>query len=104
MDRLTTDRVAPAITRWRSETPGCEGIVHLNNAGASLMPRPVHEAIVAHLDLEQELGGYEAADFQSDAIQKAYAAMGRLLGTEARNVALVQNSTVAFAQAISAFD
>jgi selenocysteine lyase/cysteine desulfurase len=30
--------------------------------------------------------------------------MGRLLGTEARNIALVQNSTVAFAQAISAFD
>jgi selenocysteine lyase/cysteine desulfurase len=30
--------------------------------------------------------------------------MGRLLGAEARNVALVQNSTVAFAQALSAFD
>ena len=30
--------------------------------------------------------------------------MARLLGAKARNVALVQNSTVAFAQAISAFD
>jgi selenocysteine lyase/cysteine desulfurase len=104
MDRMTSDLVAPAIARWRAETPGCERITHLNNAGASLMPRPVGEAIRAHLDLEQQVGAYEAADAESDAIQKSYVAMGRLLGAEARNVALVQNSTVAFAQAISAFD
>jgi selenocysteine lyase/cysteine desulfurase len=104
MDRMTSDLVAPAIARWRAETPGCERITHLNNAGASLMPTPVGEAIRAHLDLEQQVGAYEAADAESDAIQKSYVAMGRLLGAEARNVALVQNSTVAFAQAISAFD
>jgi selenocysteine lyase/cysteine desulfurase len=104
MDRMTSDLVAPAIARWRAETPGCERITHLNNAGASLMPRPVGEALRAHLDLEQQVGAYEAADAESDAIQKSYVAMGRLLGAEARNVALVQNSTVAFAQAISAFD
>jgi len=101
---MTGDLVAPAIARWRAETPGCERITHLNNAGASLMPRPVGQAIRAHLDLEQEIGAYEAADAESDAIQKSYVAMARLLGAEARNVALVQNSTVAFAQAISAFD
>jgi selenocysteine lyase/cysteine desulfurase len=104
MDRMTSDLVAPAIARWRAETPGCERITHLNNAGASLMPRPVGEAIRAHLDLEQQVGAYEAADAESDAIQKGYVAMGRLLGADARNVALVQNSTVAFAQALSAFD
>jgi selenocysteine lyase/cysteine desulfurase len=104
MDRMTSDLVDPAVARWRAETPGCERITHLNNAGASLMPRPVGEAIRAHLDLEQQVGAYEAADAESNAIQKSYVAMGRLLGTEARNVALVQNSTVAFAQAISAFD
>jgi selenocysteine lyase/cysteine desulfurase len=68
------------------------------------MPRPVHEAILEHLAREQELGGYEAADAQSAALQRTYAAMGRLLGAEARNIALVQNATVAFAQAIGAFD
>jgi selenocysteine lyase/cysteine desulfurase len=104
MDRMTSDLVAPAIARWRADTPGCERITHLNNAGASLMPRPVGEAIRAHLDLEQQVGAYEAADAESDAIQKGYVAMGRLLGADARNVALVQNSTVAFAQALSAFD
>jgi selenocysteine lyase/cysteine desulfurase len=104
MDRMTSDLVDPAVARWRAETPGCERITHLNNAGASLMPRPVGDAIRAHLDLEQQVGAYEAADAESDAIQKGYVAMGRLLGADARNVALVQNSTVAFAQALSAFD
>jgi selenocysteine lyase/cysteine desulfurase len=56
------------------------------------------------LALEQEIGGYEAADARREDVRHAYAAMGRLLGTEARNIALVQNSTVAFAQAVSAFD
>jgi selenocysteine lyase/cysteine desulfurase len=104
MDRTLTHSLTPQLARWRAETPGLPGLVHLNNAGAALMPRTVHEAITGYLSLEQELGGYEAADAKSDAIGQCYAAMARLLGTEARNLALMQNSTVAFAQAISAFD
>ena len=94
----------PELARWRSDTPGCSRLVHLNNAGAALVPRPVSDAILGYLRLEQELGGYEARDAESEAIQRTYAALGRLLGAEARNIALVQNSTVAFAQAITAFD
>ena len=94
----------PELARWRSDTPGCSRLVHLNNAGAALAPRPVSDAILGYLRLEQELGGYEARDAESEAIQRTYAALGRLLGAEARNIALVQNSTVAFAQAITAFD
>ncbi len=37
-------------------------LVHLNNAGAALMPRAAHDAILRYLALEQELGAYEAAD------------------------------------------
>ncbi|MEO8089746.1 MAG: aminotransferase class V-fold PLP-dependent enzyme [Gemmatimonadales bacterium] len=92
------------LTRWRSDTPGCESLVHLNNAGAALVPRPVRDAILGHLALEEAIGGYEAADAQVEAIQQVYADVGRLLGAQSRNVALVQNSTVAFSQAISAFD
>jgi selenocysteine lyase/cysteine desulfurase len=92
------------LARWRSDTPGCERLVHLNNAGAALVPRVVREAITAHLNLEEQLGGYEAAEDQRPAIQNAYENVARLLGAKARNIALVQNSTIAFAQAISAFD
>jgi len=103
MDRLIST-APPELARWRSDTPGCNRLVHLNNAGAALVPRPVREAVLSHLSLEEKLGGYEAADAQSEAIQRTYAAMARLIGAEARNIALVQNSTVAFAQAIAAFD
>jgi selenocysteine lyase/cysteine desulfurase len=92
------------LTRWRSDTPACTSLVHLNNAGAALVPRPVRDAILRHLALEEELGGYEAADAQVEAMQRVYADVGRLLGAGSRNIALVQNSTVAFSQAISAFD
>jgi selenocysteine lyase/cysteine desulfurase len=95
---------ASDLARWRAETPGCEHLVHLNNAGAALVPRAVREAITAHLDLEDRLGGYEAADDQTAPIHEAYVRVARLLGAQARNIALVQNSTIAFAQAISAFD
>jgi selenocysteine lyase/cysteine desulfurase len=92
------------LARWRAETPGCEHLVHLNNAGAALVPRAVRDAIDAHLDLEEQLGGYEAAEAQSARLQETYEGVARLLGARARNIAVVQNSTVAYAQAISAFD
>jgi selenocysteine lyase/cysteine desulfurase len=92
------------LARWRAETPGCEHLIHLNNAGAALVPRAVHDAIEAHLDLEERLGGYEAAEDQAAQLHAAYDSVARLLGARARNIAVVQNSTVAYAQAISAFD
>jgi selenocysteine lyase/cysteine desulfurase len=104
MDRTMTAGVPHQLADWRADTPGCDHLVHLNNAGAALVPRSVHDAIAAHLRLEQELGGYEAADARRDAIHEAYASLASVLGTQARNIAVVQNSTVAFAQALSAFD
>jgi selenocysteine lyase/cysteine desulfurase len=104
VDRTTTVAAPSGLARWRAETPGCERLVHLNNAGAALVPRPVREAIIAHLDREERLGGYEAADGQVGEIHRTYEKVGRLLGGAARNIAIVQNSTVAYAQAITAFD
>lgn len=92
------------VARWRADTPGCEQRVHLNNAGAALAPQPVRQAIRDHLDLEDELGGYEAAEARADALDRAARAVSRLLGADRRNLAFVQNSTAAFAQALSAFD
>jgi selenocysteine lyase/cysteine desulfurase len=94
----------PDQARWRADTPGCERRVHLNNAGAALVPTPVRQAIDAHLDLEDELGGYEAREARAEEIAAASEELGRLLGARGRNIALTQNSTTAFAGALSAFD
>ncbi len=90
------------VGRLRRETPGCENRVHWNNAGASLMPRPVIDAVTKHLELESLSGGYEAAEARHKAIDDAYAQVARLIGCEARNVAMTTNATDAFARTLSA--
>jgi selenocysteine lyase/cysteine desulfurase len=94
----------PELARWRADTPGSDRVIHLNNAGAALQPAAVRDAVLRHLELEQEIGGYEAADARVDALRDAYEVVGRLIGASGRNVAMQQNSTVAFAQAFAAFD
>lgn len=104
MDRTLTATLSGDLLRWRADTPGCSRVVHLNNAGAALVPRPVGDAVRGHLDLEDQVGGYEAAEAEVASLRATYQVVGRLLGAGAQNIALVQNSTVAFTQAISAFD
>jgi selenocysteine lyase/cysteine desulfurase len=92
-------------TPWRADTEAvAAGRIHLNNAGASLMPRPVAEAVHQHLRRETMLGGYEAAASAAEAIEAAHDDVGALIGARGRNIAVVENATVAFAQALSAFD
>jgi len=92
------------LRRWRAETPGAAAHNHLNNAGASLAPAPVSHAINAYLAREAELGGYETEAEQARLIESTYASVGALLNAAPRNVALVENATVGFALALSAFD
>lgn len=92
------------LAAWRRDTPGCQGRIHLNNAGASFSPVTVVEAELAHFRREQEIGGYEAAEEAAGRLREAYENLGRVLGCAARNVAVVENATVAFSLALSAFD
>ena len=100
----------PAITeaeirRFRAETPAADaGRIHLNNAGASLMPVSVVSAIREHLDLESKLGGYEAADASAADVSQVYESIATLVGSHRDQIAIVENATVAVAQALSAFD
>lgn len=94
------DRVASL----RQDTPGCAARVHLNNAGAALTPRPVADAVFGHLQRELEIGGYEAAEEAADRVRETYGHLARLLGSSPRNVAVVENATVAVSQALAAFD
>src|SRR5581483_8888413 len=96
----TPDRVE----QWRAETPGCLRRIHLNNAGASMAPNPVIRAVNEHLALEQEIGGYEAADAAADRIAAVYNNVAALIGAAPRNIAIVEHATAAFTQALAAFD
>lgn len=65
------------------------------------MPQPVIAAIKEHIDLEAEIGGYEAGDARVEAIDASYVAVANLLNTKPQNIAFVENATVAYAQALS---
>jgi len=77
----------------RAETPGGAYRLHLNNAGAALLAQPTLDAMTAHLRLEAETGGYEAAAAAREAIG---AGIARLLGGRADEVALFDNATHAW--------
>src|SRR5207244_4413311 len=92
------------LDRWRRDTPGCRDRIHLNNAGAGLMPRPVLDALTDHLTREAAIGGYEAADEAEPRVRETYALVARLVGAAPRNIAVLENATVSVSQALSAFD
>ncbi len=89
------------LDKIRGETPGCEQRIHLNSAGASLMPKTVIEAVESHFNLEASIGGYEAESEAADEIAMAYEHVSKLLGTTTFNIAFSEHATASFVAAIS---
>jgi cysteine desulfurase/selenocysteine lyase len=87
------------VARARAETPGSVGVAHLNNAGASLPPRPVVDAQVGWLEEEAVTGGYELAERRADDVDHVYRAVADLIGARPEEIALVENATYAWHQA-----
>lgn len=90
------------IQHFRAETPGVQNRVHFNNAGAAFAPQPVMDAIQKHLQLEIEMGGYEAEAAAHAEISEFYAIMAQLLNCQARNLAYTASATDSYNRALSA--
>jgi len=88
------------LHKIRRDTPGTSTVLHLNNAGASLMPQPVINAMRNHLDLELYGGGYEAAAAEADAVRRFYDSLAQMLRTNPRNIAFATNATDAYSKAL----
>lgn len=89
------------IDKFRIDTPGCKYVNHLNNAGAALMPQPVIDAIQQHIQLEAEIGGYEAAGSAKGNIEDFYNVATKLLNSKVRHIAFTANATDSYTRALS---
>lgn len=89
------------INSFRSDTAGCVNVTHLNNAGASLMPNVVTQAIVDHTHLEANIGGYEASALRAEAVKEFYHQAALLLNCKSSNIAFTASATDSYSRALS---
>lgn len=89
------------IAGLRADTPGTFQVIHLNNAGSSLPPRQVSEAIDAYRREEHLLGGYETMQARAEQVQEFYLLAAQLLNAGKQNIAFATSATDAFNKALS---
>lgn len=86
----------PSIEKLREDTPGCQHVLHFNNAGASLPTRGTVKSVIEHLNLEATIGGYEAAAQTSSQTEKFYDHAARLINCDKDEIAFAENATRAW--------
>ena len=89
------------ILSFRKETDGCSNVIHLNNAGAGLMPNVVTQSQLDHIKLEAEIGGYEASALRSAAIREFYVEAANLFNCKPTNIAFTASATDSYTRALS---
>src|SRR5207244_12343156 len=63
------------------------------NSGAALMPQPVLEAVVNHVQLEATIGAYEANERELEKVEHVYDAAARLINCAPDEIAFMENAT-----------
>lgn len=81
------------VSRARALTPGCDRVIHFNNAGSGLMPQPVLDTVLDHTRLEAMMGSYEAAARKAEALSAVYTSFARLLNCREDEIALTDGAT-----------
>jgi selenocysteine lyase/cysteine desulfurase len=89
------------IATFRNETNGCKNVIHLNNAGAGLMPNCVTQVQLDHIKLESEIGGYEASALKALEIQNFYTQCAKLFNCKPANIAFTASATDSYTRALS---
>ena len=90
------------VDRIRRETPGLMHGTHLLACGSALMPQPVVDAVVTYTQLEAQIGGYEAQAQQQTVLDGLYASVARHVNAAPREIAIMENATVAWCHAFYA--
>jgi selenocysteine lyase/cysteine desulfurase len=98
MDSVFTNE---EIIAFRNETDGCKNVIHLNNAGAALMPNIVTQAQLDHIKLESQNGGYEAASLMVEEVQNFYIQCAKLFNCKPTNIAFTASATDSYTRALS---
>ncbi len=84
------------IDALRADTPGCSHVIHLNNAGAALIPSPVANAVMDYLTQETRIGGYETTAARLDELEDTYHALATLINARPDEIAFMENATRAW--------
>ncbi|WP_417684166.1 aminotransferase class V-fold PLP-dependent enzyme [Roseibium sp.] len=92
------------VEALRRDTPGCTKRIHFNNAGTGLALAPSLEAVKKHLDLEAEIGGYEAHDKHLPEHNAFYSSIAALLNAKTSEIAFIENATRAWDMAFYGID
>jgi cysteine desulfurase/selenocysteine lyase len=87
------------VSKARALTPGCERVLHFNNAGCGLMSQPVLDTVIEHTRMEAIMGSYEAAATKADALNAVYSSFATLLNCHADEIALTDGATQAWHRA-----
>ncbi|MFF5208000.1 aminotransferase class V-fold PLP-dependent enzyme [Streptosporangium sp. NPDC000396] len=89
------------VAALRADTPGCERVVHFNNAGCGLLAAPVLSAMLGHLNLEAHIGGYEASAARAEQVRGFYTEIAALINCTPGNIAFAGSATHAYSTALS---
>ncbi|MGI9584358.1 MAG: aminotransferase class V-fold PLP-dependent enzyme [Acidimicrobiia bacterium] len=92
------------VDKLRAETPGADNAVHLNNAGSSLMPRPVIDTIQDYFDHEVMHGGYETFGTYENDINEVYGSIASLVNASPEEIAIADCATRGWDMALYSMD
>lgn len=87
------------VDKYRRETSGTQNVIHLNNAGASLMPDRVRDSLFAYLQSESAIGGYETFALYEEELNRFYELAAGLINAKSREIAFAESATRAWQMA-----